>query len=550
MAQRVAIYARYSTDEQRPTSIEDQIRTCRNAAERLGLIVEERFIFTDSAISGAEKGFGKRAGFARLMDAINTREVDVVIFDSVARAARNYLQGAQLSSLVESIGLRIVTLDGIDSIQDSWDTLWQCKLMNAVGQVKSTSADVQRGMLGQLKRGFQIAQPPFGYTAMRVYQCDGSPQGTRWNVEPVQAAIVREMYDWRRSGMSVAMIARRLNADGLPIPRPKSCKGHQYWRPATVHRILGNRIYKGEFVWNGSSFALAKARRKRQEPKLEVFARPDLRLVSDEVWMACNASQPNARVRGGGKHALAGILKCGVCKSKLSIGGGPTVWTISCPQCEQAKRVGGHESFIGYSSLTPAKLALDFCLQQVFSGPVLAEFHNRLRERMLSGPGNEEAELRADIKSLEDLIARIKRFMRDPKIGDDELRQELGDATAERQERESRLNALLARTPVVTKAMVEMQEALEPFAIIRRLIDGEPEVYKVRATLGRLIKRFELVAKLSKNVAVFELEFVPGICVAELTSTQTIDSQGVVFRVTVSTTARRPVVWTVQGERV
>lgn len=550
MAQRAAIYARYSTDEQRPTSIEDQVRNCQQAAQRLGLTVEERFIFSDSAVSGATKGIGKRPGFARLMDAIHSAEVNTVIFDSVARAARNYLQGAQLGDLVESIGLRIITLDGIDSTHDSWDTIWQFKLINAVGQVKSTSSDVSRGMLGQLERGFQIAQPPFGYKATRVYQTDGNPKGTKWDIDPVQGEIVRQLYEWRKAGMSVAAIAKRLNEDGLPIPRPKTCRGHQYWRPATVQRILNNRVYKGEFVWNGSAFAIAKARKKRQEPKQKVFARPELRLVSDEVWTACNTTQSHARVRGGGKHALAGIIRCGVCGAKLSIGAGPKVWTISCPQCEQAKRVGGHDKFLGYSSLTPAKLALDYCLQQAFTGPVLAEFHARLRARVLAGPGREEADLRTAIKALDDLIARLKRYMRDPRIGDDELQKDLGDAISERLEKVERLNALVAMAPVVTKDLVEKQAAIEPLTLIKRLLDGEPEVYKVRATLGRLIKRFELVAKPAKNVAVFELEFVPGICVAELSQTLAVDSQRVAFKVTVSTTARRPVVWTVQGERL
>uniref|UniRef100_UPI001E337524 recombinase family protein n=1 Tax=Polaromonas glacialis TaxID=866564 RepID=UPI001E337524 len=35
-----AIYARYSTDEQRPTSIEDQVRRCRDTAGKEKLTVE------------------------------------------------------------------------------------------------------------------------------------------------------------------------------------------------------------------------------------------------------------------------------------------------------------------------------------------------------------------------------------------------------------------------------------------------------------------------------------------------------------------------------
>ncbi|GCD62213.1 hypothetical protein NBRC3280_1222 [Acetobacter pasteurianus NBRC 3280] len=48
---KVALYARYSSDNQRDASITDQLRVCRTHAEKQGwTIVEE---YTDHAISGA-----------------------------------------------------------------------------------------------------------------------------------------------------------------------------------------------------------------------------------------------------------------------------------------------------------------------------------------------------------------------------------------------------------------------------------------------------------------------------------------------------------------
>ena len=47
---RVAIYARYSSDLQSETSIDDQVRLCRERAKRDGMTVAE--VFTDYAISG------------------------------------------------------------------------------------------------------------------------------------------------------------------------------------------------------------------------------------------------------------------------------------------------------------------------------------------------------------------------------------------------------------------------------------------------------------------------------------------------------------------
>ncbi len=46
---RAAIYARYSSDLQSETSIDDQLRICRERAERDGLTVSDVYTTTPSA---------------------------------------------------------------------------------------------------------------------------------------------------------------------------------------------------------------------------------------------------------------------------------------------------------------------------------------------------------------------------------------------------------------------------------------------------------------------------------------------------------------------
>lgn len=53
MKQRCAIYARYSSDLQRESSIEDQIRRCREYALRQGWQVVEELVSADRAVSAA-----------------------------------------------------------------------------------------------------------------------------------------------------------------------------------------------------------------------------------------------------------------------------------------------------------------------------------------------------------------------------------------------------------------------------------------------------------------------------------------------------------------
>jgi len=109
---------------------------------------------------------------------------------------------------------------------------------------------------------------------------------------------------------------------------------------------------------------------------------------------------------------------------------------------------------------------------------------------------------------------------------------------------------LRKRATHVTEATVALQASIDPLPLIERLLEGEPEAYKVRATLRRLIKRFALVARKDKHTSIFELEFMPGICVAELSDSDVIDESAVAFVVNVSCTAKRPVQWQVDGRRV
>ena len=67
-AMQAVIYARYSSDAQREASIEDQVRLCRELAERQGWAVVE--VYADHALSGAST---LRPGYQRLLEDVRGR---------------------------------------------------------------------------------------------------------------------------------------------------------------------------------------------------------------------------------------------------------------------------------------------------------------------------------------------------------------------------------------------------------------------------------------------------------------------------------------------
>lgn len=546
-----AIYARYSTDDQRPTSVEDQVRNCRQKAEELGFTVDDSRVFADMAISGGEKGSAKRLAFRSLLDAIKAREVDVLFVDEVSRVARNELDGAKLSHLVDTTGLRVVVVsDGIDSqATDNWKMMWSLKLMMAVHQNQSTAKEVTRAMIGQLERGYMIAQTPIGYRSERIGTKKGKDGGVRWLIDEGSANIVREVYAWRHQGMSLLKIATKLNAQGVACPGARRCKGDTYWRPATVARVLANTIYRGVFVWNGSAFTRAKARRKRQEVHAKVYLREELRLVTDEVWEACNPSAGQNKFRGGGKYALSGVVRCGHCNAALSFSGGPKVVGGCCAQCVQAKAVNQSKSLIGYTTLKAVTLALEWGIQQLFTQAAREEFKERLRARLTKGPQAELASLELRVRDTQASLDRMRRMLADPRMPEDWLKEQIAQAVKDRDEANIAHERLKTKASRIKREVVEAQVNADPFSYIETMLQGEPEPWKVRAALNRLISRFQFVEKGARGRSVFELEFKLGVLVAELTEGPVLDPTPVVFRIEVNKTPGQKT-WEVVGSRI
>jgi len=91
-----AIYARYSCDQQRETSIEDQVRRCKEVATRMGLVIENWVIFTDSALSGQSHAQDKREGYQALLQAWDNNEFQLLIVDEFERLSRDDVEQALL----------------------------------------------------------------------------------------------------------------------------------------------------------------------------------------------------------------------------------------------------------------------------------------------------------------------------------------------------------------------------------------------------------------------------------------------------------------------
>ena len=115
MILRCAVYSRFSSDRQSAVSIEDQIRKCREYAEREGWAILEEHIYSDHAISGTSV---ERTGLQKLLASAeqSSRAFDAILIDDTSRLTRKLADALNLYERLTFAGIRLVAVSqGVDS---------------------------------------------------------------------------------------------------------------------------------------------------------------------------------------------------------------------------------------------------------------------------------------------------------------------------------------------------------------------------------------------------------------------------------------------------
>ena len=334
MMLRCACYTRFSTDKQTPISTEDQIRKCREFAEAKGWTVLEHHLYADEAVSGAG---ADRDGLKRLLAAAKSlpRPFDVVLVDDTSRLSRNVGDAARIREQLGFLGVRIIAVSqGIDSQDEQSEVLFDVHALVDTLYIKELGKKTHRGLEGLALRGFHTGGNCYGYRNVRV---EG---GVKLEVNESEAAIVRRIFEMAACGSSLKKIAKTLNRERISPPRPRAKKENATWCPTAIHAMLRREMYAGRVVWNRSRFVKSPGTNKRicrPRPRSEwrLIERPELRIVSSELWervqarLAWTKTIYGQHKRSGllnrtasSPYLLSGIVKCAVCGGNLVITSG------------------------------------------------------------------------------------------------------------------------------------------------------------------------------------------------------------------------------------
>ena len=344
---RCAIYARYSSEKQHQSSIEDQIRNCREAAAKKGWVVVEEYIFWDSEKTGTT--MHGRSGLQSLMAAAKTkpRPFDYIIVDDTSRFGRNKADSFKNLEILTFYGVHLFFVeDGLDSAEQWFENSYHDKAKADAQYSVSLGHKVRRGRRGRFLAGYNPGGTCYGY--MNVPDEDptrrgdyGRPavKGVYQVILPEQAAIVVRIFEMYASGISLGGIAGTLNEEGIPTSQGPRTKRQAAWCKTAICEMLKNERYIGKTVWgctrqvrNPETGKMVKL--YLPEDQWERKEQPELRIISDELWkqvqeQAARATRGLGVKRLGGmsrteasrKYLFSGLLKCGVCGGNMTITG-------------------------------------------------------------------------------------------------------------------------------------------------------------------------------------------------------------------------------------
>lgn len=320
---RVALYARYSSDHQRDASIEDQLRLCREKCDSEGWTIMDSY--TDHAVSGASL---LRPGVQALIEDGRNHKFDIIVAEAMDRLSRDQEDIAGLYKRMEFAGVRIITLSEgeINNLHVGLKGT-----MNALF-LKDLADKTRRGLRGRVEAGKSGGGNSYGYDVVKRTDSVGEAIKGERSINKPEALIVERIMTEYVLGKSPLQIATDLNREGVASPSGKG------WGQSTINGnakrgtgILNNELYIGRLVWNRLRYMKdpdTGRRISRLNPQEDhiIHEVPDLQIIDRDLWDQVKVRQKKQRPtqkprkpyrfrdQRRPRYLLSGLLRCGRCQ--------------------------------------------------------------------------------------------------------------------------------------------------------------------------------------------------------------------------------------------
>lgn len=317
------IYARFSSENQQETSIEAQVRACREYAERHDLTVLD--VYADEAISGRGGSTQKRRAYQRLLTDIQRGRATVILCHQYDRLARDLREQVNLNAAMKEIGVRIIAV-AQDLGESKESRLLLRPLIWSLSEYYSENLafETRKGLKETALKGLHTGGvAPFGYDVV----------DQRYVINPIEAHYVHKLFDAARAGSGFTAILDEMRTAGIKGKRGAEIKYTQ------VYEMLRNEKYTGTYIYSPEEEKDRDARRSKPNAIRIEDAFPAI--ISREDFDAVQKILKGRKNVGQKQYYLCGGLVYCACGAKMhamrSTRKGHTYYRYYC-----SKKCGAH----------------------------------------------------------------------------------------------------------------------------------------------------------------------------------------------------------------
>ena len=243
---RCAIYTRKSSEEgleQDFNSLDAQREACeayiKSQAELGWCVIKERY--DDGGISG---GTLERPALKRLLQALESKRIDIIVIYKIDRLTRSLTDFAKLAERFDELNVSFVSVTQQFNTATSMGRLMLNVLLSfAQFEREITGERIRDKIRASKQKGMWMGgMVPLGYDAEeRVLR-----------INPAEAKLVRYLYERYLELGTVTELYRAAKSEGLRTKKrvraDGTATGNKLFSRGHLHRLLSNPIYRGEIV--------------------------------------------------------------------------------------------------------------------------------------------------------------------------------------------------------------------------------------------------------------------------------------------------------------
>lgn len=232
---KVALYARFSSDNQRTESIDAQIRAMKDYCKK------KKFVIVNTYIDEARSAMNdRRPSFQQMIADSDKREFNIVLVHKLDRFARNRYDSAVYKRELKKNGVMVYSV--LENIDDSPESIMMESIIEGMAEYYSRNLgrEVMKGMKETaLKCCYTGGNVPLGF--------DIHPSTRKFIINEHEAETVRIIFKMFVNGYSYSAIVNKLREE------KRLTKRGEDFKKTSLYSILTNMKYKGVYVFNKSS---------------------------------------------------------------------------------------------------------------------------------------------------------------------------------------------------------------------------------------------------------------------------------------------------------